>query len=60
MELTAVEWLEKQINNGQFIPDKLIQQAKEMEKKQIIKAREDIYTTGHLSAEQYYNETFNK
>ena len=38
----------------------IIQQAKEMEKKQIIKARQDIYTTGNLSAEQYYNETYQK
>ena len=36
-----------------------IEQAKEMEKEQII----DAYETSHISmmsAEQYYNETFNK
>ena len=37
----------------------IIEQAKEMEKEQII----DAYETSHISmmsAEQYYNETFNK
>jgi hypothetical protein len=29
-----------------------------MEKEQIIDARQDIYTTGNLTAEQYYNEKF--
>jgi hypothetical protein len=30
----------------------------EMEKEQIMKTRQDIYVTGDLNNEQYYNETF--
>ena len=64
MEKTAVEFLEEQIvirKNGidNSIPlIEIFEQAKEIEKQQIINARQDIYTTGNLSAEQYYNETF--
>jgi hypothetical protein len=55
---TAVEWLEQQLFNkrGKFTKSD-IDQAKEMEKQQII----DAYQTSHISmmtAEQYYNETF--
>jgi hypothetical protein len=31
-----------------------------MEKEQIMQTRQDIYVTGDLNNEQYYNETFNK
>lgn len=55
---TAVEWL---VNELQIFATEeemnIIQQAKEMEKQQII----DAYQTSHISmmtAEQYYNETF--
>ena len=53
----AVEWLVQQLRNGKEFNDELIQQAKEMEKEQIIEA----YITSHISmmtAEQYYNEIF--
>jgi hypothetical protein len=30
----------------------------EMEKQQIMQTRQDIYVTGDLNNEQYYNETF--
>jgi chorismate-pyruvate lyase len=30
----------------------------EMEKQQIMKARQDIFHTGNLTNEEYYNETF--
>jgi hypothetical protein len=68
MKQTAVEWLVKHLSErgyiqapsfGHSIIDKAFEQAKEMEKKQIIEA----YETSHISimtAEQYYNETFNK
>ena len=75
--MTAVEWLEEHMKKVNWIDRKLsermdiIQQAKEMEKEQIV----DAYTKGaddeyelhinpHLmkredvDAEQYYNETF--
>jgi hypothetical protein len=56
---SAVEFLEEIIYSEQeFSLSEVFEQAKEMEKQQIIKARTDIYITGNLSAEQYYNETF--
>jgi len=66
---TAVEWLGKELESygdPQFCKieweqlDSLIQQAKEMEKEQVIKAYDsgynefDIYRNG----QNYYNETF--
>jgi hypothetical protein len=71
MKQTAVEWLWDMLLIGEFIndPEELLNQAKAMEKEQIIQAitktiigsnviygneyPEVIYT-----AEQYYNETF--
>lgn len=41
----------------------LIEQAKQMEKEQIMKAYKDYHDLGHiygLETEQYYNQTFNK
>lgn len=71
MEQTAVEWLVdkmlyidneydmKLITKGEYQAKRrdIIDQAKEMEKQQII----DAYQTSHISmmtAEQYYNETY--
>jgi hypothetical protein len=63
MKHTAIEWLEEHIKNVNWIDKELsermdiIQQAKEMEKEQII----DAYQTSHISmmtAEQYYNENY--
>jgi hypothetical protein len=69
---TAVEWFAEQIESGKIeivysdkihsikcIPE-IIQQAKEMEKEQIIEAykygnQSDVY----FKPEQYYNETYN-
>ena len=69
MKQTAVEWLvdycDKEVG---YIPIEIIEQAKAMEKEQII----DAFLTGYLddlpdplpkdyyelNAEQYYNETF--
>ena len=62
MKKTAVDWLIEMFNitNVKLSHHTLIiEQAKEMEKEQII----DAYETSHISmmtAEQYYNETFNK
>jgi len=62
-EQTAVEWLEKEFNKleatvGVYgIMYSLIDQAKEMEKEQIMEA----YNNGEdRSAELYYNETYGK
>jgi hypothetical protein len=61
---TAVEWLVQQlVNDGKLIYDdyKVIEQAQEMEKEQIM----DAYNTSFLlrdkpysTADKYYNETF--
>ena len=62
MKQTAVEWLVQQLRNGKEFNDNLIQQAKLMEKEQIIDAHCDwARLTDNLptrTAEQYYNETF--
>lgn len=62
---SAVEWLVQQlINDGKLIYDdyKAIEQAKEMEKEQIVKTWYDcklsIIERNPTDAEQYYKETF--
>ena len=56
---TAVEWLWDELECLiQTECQEAYVKAKEMERQQIIKARLDIYTTGDLSAEEYYNEKF--
>ena len=61
---TAIDWLVKELfpDNEIFgISNALIQQAKEMEKQQIIDAIIFFKERPHLeiNAEQYYNETYN-
>ena len=69
MKQTAVEWLFEQLcsqklswnkdSNGKLFIDRItsdiFQQAKEMEKQQIIDAYESLE---HRHGENYYNETF--
>jgi hypothetical protein len=69
-QLTAVEWLIKQLNEKiDFIPmhkwdmiRDIVHQAKAMEKEQIIDTFQDSrilsITNNCNSGEQYYNETF--
>lgn len=67
---TAVEWLEKQLDNNLDIKHswrtkQYIEKAKEMEKEQMQKmynhAMLSLVDTGHgESFEQYYNETYGK
>ena len=70
MKQTAVEWLVNQIldNQGDIITNAFkygidltgfVNQAKEMEKQQIIEANEENMMS-FTDGEQYYNETFNK
>ena len=60
--MTAVEWLQNNLpslfeHDDNDFYKKLFEQAKEMEKEQII----DAYNNGDLrSAELYYNETYGK
>lgn len=62
---TAVEWLVEQVNadclNSVFITPDLIDQAKAMEKEQIVKAfNEGTFANDEkVDSEQYYNETYN-
>ena len=65
---TAVEWLVEQLarKNNEFQAltfyydhKEEIEQAKEMQKEQIIKAYENTNSMA-MYGEQYYNETFNK
>jgi len=64
---TAVEWLLFEMSkNGLLpngIPNEIHNQAKEMEKQQIMDAQECGYISGYLdtgkSGEEFYNETFN-
>ena len=78
MKQTAVEWLIEKLNQCEPMYsgiqsnehkehlEKLVEQAKQMEKEQIIKAykdgRSDLASNFHkslnMSLEQYYNETF--
>ena len=74
MKQTAVEWFAKELNNWRIkefgedsiigIPSEVFEQAKEMEKEQIIEAHEQgfysppVRTSRREEAEQYYNETF--
>jgi hypothetical protein len=67
---TAIDWFLKELENNDWywlpesIKNEIINQAKEMEKKQIIDAcnlqRNDYkgMPTYNKSGEQYYNETF--
>jgi len=66
MKQTAVEWLYLQLIKNPKTPwNDILQQAKEMEKEQIIDAWQNgIYNCGEfnnptiISGKQYYNETF--
>jgi hypothetical protein len=68
--LTAVEWLIEQLQAPcRGIPSHIVEQAKQMEKEQIINAHTNgqaEFDTGAFrqkvidNSEQYYNETYNK
>jgi hypothetical protein len=61
---TAVEWLVDKLKGKNVDLEMswnidLVKQAKEMEKQQIIEAK-DCWLEDERDGEQYYNETFNK
>ena len=64
MTQTAVEWLAIYLKGITSLNcDEIIDQAKAMEKQQIILANEDCSTNElgeFISGEQYYNETYGK
>jgi hypothetical protein len=64
---TAVEWLMEKYNSRQVyeesIWDEEFEQAKQMEKEQIIEAyrvgvEEDVYNNPLKTGQEYYNETY--
>lgn len=64
-EITAVEWLENILHDfihpehgAEFAP--FLEQAKAMEKQQILIAYDNGWETGSYKPEQYYNETYGK
>ena len=72
MKQTAIDWLKKELedygssshlNLDWTTFDQLCEQAKQMEKEQIINAHiegQPFATTISAKAEQHYNETYNK
>ena len=59
MKQTAVQWLIEQFwNNEGMLTSKKLEQAKEMEKDQIIIAYDNGWETGSYYPEKYYNETY--
>ena len=64
MKQTAVEWLVNQYIEKLTITPAMVEQAKAMEKEQIMEAHEDGFYSPPFrksrrgEAEQYYNETF--
>jgi hypothetical protein len=65
VEMTAVEWLVSQLNKkgfAQVVTDEEIEQAKEIEKQQIVDAFDGfpLSTRNSQNGEEYYNQTFNK
>lgn len=61
---TAVDWLVEQLQAPcRGIPSHILEQAKKMEKEQILDAYGIVETTEQgdiMNAEQYYNETYGK
>jgi hypothetical protein len=60
---TAVEFLIEMTSKLGYISADIAEQAKEMEKQQIIDACDygiKIYINDPITSEDYYNETFNK
>jgi hypothetical protein len=64
--MTSIQWLKKELQKGWTDEEidyifMLFKQAEEMHKKEIIDAiEEDVFHSSDKTAEQYYNETFNK
>ena len=56
MKQTAVEWLANELKNSSGMPyehfEKIINQAKEMEKEQIKNEREEAYNNGYANGQK--------
>ena len=65
MKQTAVEWLVEQLDGERHLTEneikRVIEQAKQMEKEQIVNAYNDCEWTGnHEDGEDYYNANYNQ
>ena len=65
MKQTAVEWLVEQLDGEKHLTEneikRVIEQAKQMEKEQIVNAYNDCEWTGdHEDGEDYYNKNYNQ
>lgn len=63
MNKTAVEWFEQKLDDLDIeIPQSIFEEAKEIEKQQIMEAwsSEGTWDDDFLTGEQYYNEKFKK
>ena len=64
MNQTSVEWLFEQLwetSKDKFTWHSILEQAKEMEKQQIVNAVDGFpISKRHLDGEEYYNETYEK
>lgn len=63
MKQTSIEWLEENVSG--YIPEDVLEQAKEMHKQEILDAFEEgssdgFYGWGSSNKEKYYTETFKK
>ena len=65
-EMTAVEWLVKKLDkNFDYVGETIIEQAKRMEKQQIVDSHltgliHPLETDATKQAEQYYNDKYGK
>jgi hypothetical protein len=66
MKTTAIEWLEDNLNLNLYteedfkIKNEIFEQAKEIEKQQIIDAFDVACEDENRIGQEYYNQTFNK
>ena len=65
MKQTSVEWLQAEFNKWAegrvFIPQDLLEEAKRLEKEQIINAHTEGYSNydSEMTSIEYYNQTYN-
>jgi hypothetical protein len=65
MKQTSVEWLQAEFNKWAegrvFIPQDLLEEAKRLEKEQIMNAHTEGYSNydSEMTSKEYYNQTYN-
>lgn len=62
--MTSIEWLSEMVSKMGYVSADIVEQAKEMHKKEIIDAwdnrNKDVIKSDGKTSEQYYQETFKK